>query len=128
MPLRLALLVLAGLSATAAVAQVALPVAPSDPLKGSPWIEDRLLTRHCLEVARIRGAIVIDPQTLELVMQGGRPVRLKFGEDCPHLGYYERSYFLPDARGLLCAPNHALMGREGGRCRIRAIATMKRRG
>jgi hypothetical protein len=109
------------------LAQMPVPVAPTGPDRSSEWVEARVHRKYCLETARIRGSIVIDPRTLELAMAGGGRLRLKFGEDCPHLGYYERFYYKPDANGMLCAPRHDLLGREGGRCRIRAIATMKRR-
>ncbi|WP_448578931.1 hypothetical protein [Thermaurantiacus sp.] len=112
------------LAAPVSAQLVPVPARPATPGAAvtSPerWVPSRTA---CVEATRPAGAIVIDPRLLELVSTRGDRVRLIFAEDCAHLSYYGGFYYKPGEDGQLCAGRDVLMGREGGACRIKEIAT-----
>ncbi len=121
---KLGLLVALLLTAPASAQMVPVPAKPAPPgaAIASPerWVSSRTA---CVEARRPAGAIVIDPRLLELVSSRGDRVRLIFAEDCAHLSYYGGFYYKPGEDGQLCAGRDVVMGREGGACRIKEIAT-----
>ncbi len=106
-------------------AQVRVPVEPLDPGARSGWRPGPASRRACIDATAIAGAIVIDPKTLELSDREGHRFRLTFARPCPHLGFYGGFYYVPDAKGKLCASRDQLLGRSGAACPIAAIAVMR---
>ena len=118
----LALLTLPAVPAAGQMVPVpAKPVRPGASMgPADQWTRSR---SACVDARQLAGAIVIDPRTLELSLGGGQRARLLFAQDCAHLGYYGGFYYRADTDGRLCAGRDSVMGREGGACPIREIAT-----
>lgn len=116
------------LAAPAAAQMVPVPARPLKPgdrvEPPERWSASRTA---CVDPRGLAGAIVIDPRTLELVLAGGRRSRLLFAEECPPLGYYGGFYYRAGPDGRLCAGRDRVMGRDGGACAIREIATPRER-
>ncbi len=72
----------------------------------------------CIDAATIGGAAVSAPDSVDLILRGGKRVRAKLEEECPALDYYSGFYFQAPGDGKLCADRDSIHTRSGGDCEI----------
>lgn len=105
---------------TPAPALATASVAPLPPIR---WIE-RGAGGRCVPVSALAAASVTRPDSVDLVMAGGRRVRARLGEDCPALGFYSGFFIRPPADGQVCAQRDVIRSRSGGECRIEGFSAL----
>ncbi len=103
-----------------------VPVKPMPRSESEIWVAGKPSRDACFDVARIGGAIVVDPRTVDVMMRGGARWRLMLAQQCPQLSYYGGFYYQPSKAGKFCAGRDRIMGRAGGSCRVMTIAKMKK--
>lgn len=89
-----------------------VPIAPK-PIK---WKEKK--GPKCVAAATMAGALISAPDQVDLVLVGGRRLRVKLDGQCRQLDYYGGFYFRPSGDGLICADRDALRVRSGASCQI----------
>jgi hypothetical protein len=89
-----------------------VPVAPTRPR----WKEKR--GPHCIPMANVRGAAVVERDSVDLILKGGQRVRARFESSCPALDYYSGFYIMPSADAQICADRDSIHTRAGGECQI----------
>lgn len=102
-----------------------MPVQPM--ASQSVWQQGKAHRDGCVESARIAAAEVVDHRHLDLILRGGRRVRLILHNDCPQLTFYGGFYYSQTQSGMICAGRDRVIGRAGGVCRVRALAELKER-
>ena len=103
-----------------------VPVKPMPPVATEEWAPGRASRNACIDVTRIAGAVVVDPQTLDVVMLGGKRWRVMLAQQCPQLSYYGGFYYQPVRAGQFCAGKDRIIGRAGGECRVSRIAPLNK--
>lgn len=98
----------------------ATSAAPLPPIR---WIE-RTGGDQCVPVAAVAGASITRPDSVDLVLAGGRRMRARLGSDCPALGFYSGFYIRPPADGQICAQRDVIRSRAGGECRIEGLRAL----
>jgi hypothetical protein len=73
----------------------------------------------CMPLEGIAGAALIDPQTVDFIVQGGPRLRAQLESSCPALDYYNGFYLKPGEDGMICAERDAIHARSGGECQIK---------
>jgi hypothetical protein len=73
----------------------------------------------CMPLEGIAGAALIDPETVDFIVQGGPRLRVELESSCPALDYYNGFYLRPGEDGLICAGRDAIHARSGGECQIK---------
>jgi hypothetical protein len=98
----------------------AATAAPLPPIR---WTE-RASTDQCLPVATLAGASITRPDSVDMVLTGGRRMRARLADDCPALGFYSGFYIRPPADGRICARRDVIRSRSGGECRIEGFRAL----
>ncbi|MFZ3484522.1 hypothetical protein [Sphingomonas sp. 3-13AW] len=93
---------------TAASAAPALPAIT--------WVEKR--TDRCVPVANLAAVSVTRPDSVDLMLAGGKRLRARLEDDCPSLAFYSGFYVKPTSDGMMCASRDSIRSRSGGQCRI----------
>jgi hypothetical protein len=88
------------------------------------WVPGKSSTNACIDVARIGGAVFVDPRTIDVVMRGGARWRLSLAQQCSHLSYYGGFYYQATQAGKFCAGRDRIIGRAGGSCRVAKITRL----
>lgn len=117
------------LLACAAPAAAQVGVVPMKPMQQSAaerWVLGQSSTSGCIDVARIGGAVFVDPRTVDVVMRGGARWRLTLAQQCTQLSYYGGFYYQPTQAGKFCAGRDRIIGRAGGSCRVAKITKMRK--
>ena len=86
------------------------------------WVEKR--APKCIAAESLAAAAVTRPDSVDLVLQGGKRVRAKLRSDCPALDFYSGFYMRAPKDGRICADRDAIRSRSGGECRIDAFRTL----
>lgn len=73
---------------------------------------------QCIAAAAMAGALVSARNQVDLVLVGGKRVRVKLGGDCKTLDYYGGFYLRPSGDGMICADRDAIRVRSGANCQI----------
>lgn len=73
---------------------------------------------RCLPMSGVAGAAVIEQNSVDLMMKGGRRIRARFESSCPALDYYSGFYIVPTKDGQICADRDSIHTRAGGECQI----------
>lgn len=89
-----------------------VPVAPQ-PIR---WKEKK--GPKCIAAQAMAGALITARDQVDLVLAGGKRVRVKLDGECRQLDYYGGFYFRPSADGMICADRDALRVRSGASCGI----------
>lgn len=92
------------------------------PLPPITWVEKR--AEQCVPVGALAAAAITRPDSVDLVLSGGRRMRARLGDDCPALGFYSGFYLRPPADGQICARRDVIRSRSGGECRIEGFRTL----
>lgn len=102
-----------------AVRRVSSPAAPLPPIA---WVERD--SEKCVRMDSLAGAAITRPDSVDLVMTGGRRVRAKLGKECPALDFYSGFYVKPTSDGMVCAKRDVFRSRSGGECQVKSFRTL----
>lgn len=94
------------------VPQVVGPPAPA-PVR---WKEKK--GPKCVAAASMAGALITARNQVDLVLVGGKRVRVRLDGDCKPLDYYGGFYLRPSGDGMICADRDAIRVRSGASCGI----------
>ena len=72
----------------------------------------------CIPADALAGALVSGPETVDLLLRGGKRVRAELESRCPALDYYSGFYIRPGRDGQICQDRDAIHARSGGKCEI----------
>ncbi len=86
------------------------------------WEEKR--AGKCVALIDIAAAALPGPDSVDLIMNGGKRIRAKLGNDCRALDFYSGFYVRMTPDGKACASRDAFRSRAGGECRIKAFRTL----
>jgi hypothetical protein len=96
--------------------------APAAPLPPIAWVEKG--GDKCVQMSSLSGAAITRPDSVDLVLAGGKRVRAKLGSECPALDFYSGFYVKPTKDGKVCAKRDTFRSRAGGECQIKAFRTL----
>lgn len=80
---------------------------------------------HCIVAGDLAGALLTQPDAVDLVLVGGDRLRAKLAGDCRPLDFYSGFYLKPAADGKVCARRDAIRARSGASCPIDAFRRLK---
>jgi hypothetical protein len=92
-----------------------MPMATAAP-KPIKWKEKK--GPKCVAAAGMAGALISARNQVDLVMVGGKRLRVKLDGDCRPLDYYGGFYLRPASDGMICADRDAIRVRSGASCEI----------
>jgi hypothetical protein len=92
------------------------------PLPPIQWVEKR--TDRCIPIQSLAAVAVSRPDSVDLVLNGGKRVRARLTDDCPTLDFYSGLYVKTTADGQMCASRDVIRSRSGGQCRIRTFRAL----
>ena len=90
-------------------------VADAEPQPVS-WVEKS--APKCVPVIDLAAATITNPDSVDLVLNGGKRLRARLENHCPALAFYGGVYLRPTPDGKLCAARDTMLARSGGGCRI----------
>ncbi len=73
---------------------------------------------RCLDLRTIRGATLLGPSSVDLILKDQSRVRARLERRCPALDYYYGFYLDSNADGRVCADRDVVRSRMGGACEI----------
>ncbi|SEM82436.1 hypothetical protein SAMN05192583_1374 [Sphingomonas gellani] len=79
----------------------------------------------CVVAGDLAGALVTEPDSVDLVLNGGERVRARLDGRCRSLDFYSGFYLKPSADGKVCADRDSLRLRSGASCGIAKFRTLK---
>jgi hypothetical protein len=91
-------------------------LAPTPALPPIVWVERE--APQCVAVSDLSAASILRPDSVDLVLNGGKRLRAQLGNACPALDFYSGVYLKRTSDGMLCADRDAFRSRSGGECRI----------
>lgn len=86
------------------------------PVKPVTWREKK--GPKCVALDGLAGALILQPDAVDLVSEGGARVRAHLDDDCPALDFYAGFYLKPTKDGKVCAGRDAVRSRSGRQCQI----------
>ena len=98
------------------------PRGPSAPLPPIRWVEKK--TDKCIPVVSLAAAAVTGTDSVDLLLNGGKRLRARFGSECPALDFYSGFYVKMPADGKVCASRDSFRARSGGECRIKSFRAL----
>lgn len=93
--------------------------------KAVRWVEKK--GPKCLPLDGFAGAMILQPDAVDLVAYSGARYRVRLDDDCPSLDFYSGFYFKPTSDGKICADRDALRSRSGRMCGIDAFRRLAAR-
>lgn len=96
--------------------------APSAPPQ-SRWKEKK--AAKCVELISLAAAAVTTPDSVDLLLNGGKRLRARFGSECPAIDFYSGFYVKMTKDGKVCAGRDSIRARSGGECQIRQFRTLE---
>ncbi len=97
------------------------PIAPAAfsaprPLPPIQWVERR--ADRCIPIQDLAAVSVSRPDSVDLLLNGGKRLRARLADDCAAVDFYGGLYFKPTGDGRMCASRDVIRSRTGGQCRI----------
>ncbi len=86
------------------------------PLPPIQWVEKR--ADRCVAVQDLAAVTVTRSDSVDLLLNGGKRLRVRLADDCPAIDFYAGLYFKPAGDGRMCASRDVIRSRSGGQCRI----------
>jgi hypothetical protein len=96
--------------------RVVVRVHRATPTQPVVWTEKK--GPKCVPLAGLAGALIVQPDAVDLVLAGGDRVRARLDKDCPALNFYSGFYIKPTKDGKVCADRDAVHSRSGRLCEI----------
>ncbi len=90
--------------------------APARPIRPLAWKEKK--GPKCVSLDDLAGALVSQPNSVDLVLRGGDRFRARFEKDCPPLDFYSGFYLKAAKDGQVCAGRDAVRSRSGRMCAV----------
>ncbi|HEX8301965.1 hypothetical protein [Sphingomonas sp.] len=87
-----------------------------------PMVEKK--AEDCVKIERITGFSVNRTDSVDLLLNDGKLLRAKLGDDCPALGFYSGFYVKPTADKKICAGRDAFRSRSGRSCGVQAFRSL----
>ncbi|RYD88957.1 MAG: hypothetical protein EOP61_32600 [Sphingomonadales bacterium] len=78
----------------------------------------------CVKIDRIAGYSVNRSNSIDLLLNDGKLLRVNLGDDCPALGFYSGFYVKPTKDKKICAGRDAFRSRSGRSCSIQAFRSL----
>ena len=78
----------------------------------------------CIKIDKISGYAVNRPNSIDLLLNDGKLLRVNLGDDCPALGFYSGFYVKPTKDKKICAGRDAFRSRSGRSCSIQAFRSL----
>jgi hypothetical protein len=100
----------------------ALAAGPRPALPPITWVEKK--ADKCVRADALAGAAVTRPDSVDLVLVGGKRVRARFERKCPALDFYSGFYMKGTRDGMICADRDVIRARSGGECRIDSFRSL----
>lgn len=73
---------------------------------------------RCIPLDGMAGALIVQPDAVDLVFEGGQRMRARLDKDCPALDFYAGFYLRPTRDGKICADRDSVRSRSGRACEI----------
>lgn len=86
------------------------------------WSEKK--TGKCVPVGQLAAATIAGPDSVDLLLNGGKRIRARFDDDCRALDFYSGFYVKMPSDGNVCASRDVIHSRSGGECRIRSFRAL----
>lgn len=86
------------------------------------WTEKK--ADKCVPVTHLAAATIAGPDSVDLLLNGGKRLRARFDDDCRALDFYSGFYVKMTSDGNVCADRDAIRARSGGECRIRSFRAL----
>lgn len=80
------------------------------------WVEKK--AERCVPMEKLAGAQISRPDSVDMILTGGKRLRAHLDDDCPALDFYSGFYMKPSSDGKICAGRDSVRTRSGGQCRI----------
>ncbi|WP_156141100.1 hypothetical protein [Sphingomonas sp. 37zxx] len=100
----------------ARIAAPRTPIAAAAPIPPISWVEHA--GEQCLPMTSLAGAAITRPDSVDLVLAGGKRIRAKLGGDCPALAFYRGFSVERTSDGQLCARRDTIRSQSGSTCQI----------
>lgn len=100
----------------------ATPLASVSPLPPIRWTEKR--ADRCVPVTDLAGAAISTPDSVDLLLNGGKRLRARFDDNCPALDFYSGFYVKMPRDGKVCARRDTVRSRSGGECTIASFRAL----
>jgi hypothetical protein len=78
----------------------------------------------CVKIDKISGFGVSGNDSVDLVLNDGKLLRVKLGDDCRALGFYNGFYVKPTSDKKICAGRDAFRSRSGRSCSVASFKTL----
>ncbi|RYD48992.1 MAG: hypothetical protein EOP60_14690 [Sphingomonadales bacterium] len=78
----------------------------------------------CVKIDRISGYSVNRSNNIDLLLNDGKLLRVKLGDNCPALGFYSGFYVKPNKDKKICAGRDAFRSRSGRSCSVEAFRSL----
>ncbi|MFM7028481.1 MAG: hypothetical protein ACKOXK_07385 [Chakrabartia sp.] len=78
----------------------------------------------CFPVALLSGIVISKPDSIDMVLRGGRLIRARLEKGCPSIDFYSGFYLKPTSDGLICEDRDTIHSRTGGACMIDKFRTL----
>lgn len=104
------------------VARTPAVSAAAPPLPPIRWIEKK--TDKCVPVINLAAAAITTADSVDLLLNGGKRLRARFGDKCPALDFYSGFYVKMPPDGKVCASRDSIRSRSGGECRIESFRAL----
>ncbi|RYY29066.1 MAG: hypothetical protein EOP62_01775 [Sphingomonadales bacterium] len=78
----------------------------------------------CVKIEKISGYSVNRPNSIDLLLNDGKLLRVNLGDNCPALGFYSGFYVKPSKDKKICAGRDAFRSRSGRSCSIQAFRSL----
>jgi hypothetical protein len=78
----------------------------------------------CVKIEKISGYAVNRTNSIDLLLNDGKLLRVNLGDDCPALGFYSGFYVKPTKDNKICAGRDAFRSRSGRSCSIQAFRSL----
>lgn len=78
----------------------------------------------CVKIAKISGFAVNRPNSIDLLLNDGKLLRVNLADNCPALGFYSGFYVKPTKDEKICAGRDAFRSRSGRSCSIQAFRSL----
>ncbi len=96
--------------------------APAAALPPIRWVEKK--TDKCVPLITLAAAAVTGSDSVDLLLNGGKRLRARFGSECPALDFYSGFYVKMTGDGKVCSGRDSIRARSGGECRIKSFRAL----
>lgn len=78
----------------------------------------------CVKIEKISGYSVNRPDSIDLLLNDGKLLRVRLDNNCPALGFYSGFYVKPTGDKKICAGRDSFRSRSGRSCNIQSFRSL----